>query len=100
MSLRTIPITIELPVKAIADAVGPDIIRAMRLDGKQRAAEALQRPPVTALINAAGKLSVALSKYEQSQHGHDRQRALVHLIAASKGVQSVLHAMKNSQEGH
>ncbi|MGV8939067.1 MAG: hypothetical protein ACOH2J_18255 [Allorhizobium sp.] len=84
----TFPVTIQLPLQAIADAVGPEVMRAVEAARREKEAGRKTRPVLETLLQAVGNLSGALTRYENSVGSRDEPRAFNALIAASKGVRT------------
>ncbi len=91
----TFPVTIDLPLKAIADAVGPEVMRAVEAARREKEAGRKARPALTTLLGAATRLTNALARYENSAGSRDERKALDALIASSKGVRSALQNFKH-----
>ena len=91
----TFPVTIDLPLKAIADAVGPEVMRAVQAARREKEAGRKTRPPLDALLAAIGKHIGALARYENSAGSRDERKALDALITSSKGVRSALQNFKH-----
>ncbi|MBP1852710.1 hypothetical protein [Rhizobium halophytocola] len=78
-------IPVEIPVEVIADALAPDIARALQQREGDKTTKK-HRAPSQSLVEAARILADALTRFEDSEGTRDEQRARANLKAAASGV--------------
>lgn len=94
MKTVTVKATIDLPIGAIADAVGAEVCRTIIAAEREQAQAIKYRPAHEALKQASAAVVQSLTAWEKVRHTVGERAAFDKLIATARGLRTTLETLK------
>lgn len=97
--MKTIPVTIEIPIDLISEAIVPLVVGEI-LQQDQSTHRVLKRAPLEALLEAVQRTANAVTHFENQEFTRAERDASARVVSAAKGLRKAFKAQQIEEKSN